>query len=159
MSTSVLPRHKPRYLMGVGYSVDLVVCSALGVDMYDCVYPTRTARFGNALLGKHPGYIDLRSQTFRADSRPLEEGCNCSTCKHHSRAYVHAVSKEPSACHLITVHNVAFQLRLMANIREAITKDSFPDFVKKFMVDNFPDKNYPQWVVDALRSVNINIIT
>lgn len=72
VSTDVLPRNKPRYLMGVGFAVDLVVCSALGVDMYDCVFPTRTARFKSALIGKAPGSINLKTQVFRTDFRPIE---------------------------------------------------------------------------------------
>ena len=70
-STEVLPKDKPRYLMGVGFALDLVVCSALGVDMYDCVYPTRTARFGNALTMTHPGSLNIRSKIYRKDFRPI----------------------------------------------------------------------------------------
>ena len=71
--------------MGVGFAVDLVVCSALGVDMYDCVFPTRTARFGSALIRKHPGSVNLKSKARRMEFGPLEEGCGCSTCKNHTR--------------------------------------------------------------------------
>ena len=71
--------------MGVGFAVDLVVCSALGVDMYDCVYPTRTARFGSALIAKHPGKISLARKEFAEDFGPLEEGCDCPTCKTYTR--------------------------------------------------------------------------
>ena len=115
-STEVLPKNKPRYLMGVGFALDLVVCSALGVDMYDCVYPTRTARFGNALLMEHPGSLNIRSKQFRKDFRPIDEECECSTCKTVTRAHIHKllIDKETSGCHLLTVHDVAFQLRLMA---------------------------------------------
>ena len=83
------PRDKPRYLMGVGFAVDLVVCSALGVDMYDCVYPTRTARFGSALIAKHPGKISLAKKEFAEDFGPLEEGCDCPTCKTYTRCRIH----------------------------------------------------------------------
>ncbi len=72
---------------------------------------SRTARFGSALISKHPGSINLKKTKFSDDLGPLEEGCDCSTCATHTRAHIHSAIKEPSACHLITVHNVAFQLR------------------------------------------------
>lgn len=68
-STEVLPADRPRYLMGVGFALDLVVCSALGVDMYDCVYPTRTARFGSALVARHPGSLNLKNGKYQDDFR------------------------------------------------------------------------------------------
>ncbi|CAH1756036.1 12448_t:CDS:2 [Entrophospora sp. SA101] len=81
-----LSENKPIYCMGVGYAEDLVVCIALGVDMYDCVYPTRTARFGNALTSK--GQLNLKSTRFASDFRPIEQDCNCLTCKSFTRAYI-----------------------------------------------------------------------
>ena len=66
--------------MGVGFALDLVVCSALGVDMYDCVYPSRTARFGSALVMKHPGSLNMKQKVYRTDFSPIEENCDCSTC-------------------------------------------------------------------------------
>ena len=157
VSTDFLPKHKPRYLMGVGFAVDLVVCSALGIDMYDCVYPTRTARFGSALIFNHPGSIQLKHKKFRKDFKPIDEECPCTTCRDHSRAYLHTlVTRETSGCHLISIHNVAFQLKLMGKIREAIKMDEFPKFIREFMADNFPDKNYPKWVVESLKKVNID---
>ena len=83
VSTDVLPRDKPRYLMGVGFAVDLVVCSALGVDMYDCVFPTRTARFGSALIMKAPGSLNLKSKAFANDFSPIDESCDCTTCQRY----------------------------------------------------------------------------
>ncbi len=157
VSTDVLPRDKPRYLMGVGFAVDLVVCTALGIDMYDCVYPTRTGRFGTALLSKHPGSISLKRGEFRQDFGPLEEGCDCPTCQTYTRAYLHAVAKETASCLMITIHNVAFQLRLMRRMRNAILEDKFPEFVRAFMADNFPDGKYPEWTVAALAAVNITL--
>jgi tRNA-guanine transglycosylase len=157
VSTDVLPRDKPRYLMGVGFAVDLVVCSALGIDMYDCVYPTRTGRFGCGLLAKHPGSLNLKKEEFSEDFRPIEEGCDCPTCQTYTRAYIHSVIKESAACHMVTIHNVAFQLRLMRNMRNAILEDTFPQFVKEFMSDNFPDGKYPGWVVSALAAVNVEL--
>jgi queuine tRNA-ribosyltransferase len=82
LCTDYLPVEKPRYSMGVGYAVDLVVCSALGVDMFDCVFPTRTGRFGNALTAR--GTIQLRNQMYANDSRPIDADCNCVACKRYT---------------------------------------------------------------------------
>ncbi|KAI8341258.1 queuine tRNA-ribosyltransferase [Chlamydoabsidia padenii] len=147
LCTDLLPKNKPIYCMGVGYAEDLVVCVALGVDMFDCVYPTRTARFGNALTMN--GIVSLKSGKYATDFGPIEEGCDCSTS-----------SKETVGCHLVSVHNVAFQLRLMNGMREAIMKDDFPAHVKKFFASYFGgDKDkYPTWAVNALNSVGINLL-
>jgi len=159
VSAEHLPEEKPRYLMGVGHQVDLVVCSALGVDMFDCVFPTRTARFGSALVFDAPGELNLRKKTFATDFSPIEEGCECSTCQHYTRAYLHTiVTREPSACHLVTVHNVAHQLNLMRRVREAVAKDNFPAFIRSFMLRMFPDKKYPDWAANAFRSVNVELL-
>ncbi|XP_043279928.1 queuine tRNA-ribosyltransferase catalytic subunit [Venturia canescens] len=156
LSTDLLPKDKPRYLMGVGFAVDLVVCCALGVDMYDCVFPTRTARFGCALV--RTGQLNLRKGIYASDNNPIDESCHCSTCKTYTRAYLHhVVTVETVACHLLTVHNIAFQLRLMRDIRESICEDRFPKFVKDYMLDVYPDKEYPKWIVDALSAVNIEL--
>ena len=145
--------------MGVGFALDLVVCSALGVDMYDCVFPTRTARFGNALVMKYPGSLNIRNKLYRKDFGPLEEGCECSTCSSVSRAHVHKllIGKETGGCHLLTVHNVHFQLRLMASVRQAIKEDKYPQFVRGFLHDNYPEGNYPERAVNALQSVGISV--
>ena len=159
VSTDVLPEHKPRYLMGVGFALDLVVCCALGVDMFDCVFPTRTARFGSALTRKHPGALNLKTKYYKEDFSPIEDDCKCSTCSSVSRAYIHTLfsNKQSSGCHLITVHNVAFQLKLMSDIRKAIKNNQYPEFVKSFLGDNFPcgKTEYPQWALDALEAVGI----
>ena len=159
VSTDELPDSKPRYLMGVGYAVDLVVCSALGVDMFDCVSPTRTARFGTALIRKHPGRLELKAnKKFRMDFGPIEEDCECRTCQTVTRSYINSLiaTQESSGCHLISVHNVHFQLKLMKELRESIKLDKFPEFVKTFFKDNFLSQNdYPDWAVDALKKVDI----
>lgn len=159
VSASHLPEDKPRYLMGVGHQVDLVVCSALGVDMFDCVFPTRTARFGTALVFEAPGEINLRKAVYENDFNPIDPTCPCSTCRDYTRAYLHTiVTKEPSACHLVTVHNVCHQLRLMSRLRAAIIGDSLPAFIQGFMVGIFPDKVYPEWAVNALSSVGVTLL-
>ncbi|KAJ2838363.1 Queuine tRNA-ribosyltransferase catalytic subunit 1 [Coemansia erecta] len=155
LSTDILPTNKPRYCMGVGYAEDLVVCSALGVDMYDCVFPTRTARFGNALV--RTGSMALRQGKYKDDYTPIDSECECSTCKNFTRAYLHAtVTKETTGCHLVTVHNIAFQMRLMRDIRQAIVEDRYPQFVRSFIKMRF-GKTVPQWIMDALKSVNIDL--
>ncbi len=156
LSTGTLPKHKPRYLMGVGFAVDLVVCVALGCDMFDCVFPTRTARFGSALVPT--GQLQLKNAKYKNDYRPLDEKCSCSTCRHYTRAYLHTiVTQEPVACSLVSIHNVAYQLKLMTSIRQSIMNDRFPEFVQEFMVTMYPDGQYPDWAVEALNSVNINL--
>ncbi|XP_052219604.1 queuine tRNA-ribosyltransferase catalytic subunit 1-like [Dreissena polymorpha] len=157
VSTDHLPREKPRYLMGVGFAEDLVVCSALGCDMYDCVYPTRTARFGNALVPE--GSLALKNKSFADDYQPIDAHCTCSTCRNYTRAYLHTVAtNEAVASSLITVHNVAYQLDLMRSIQLSIKEDRFPAFVQKFFSIRHPDGHYPEWVIQALDKVNITLL-
>lgn len=154
LCTDLLPCEKPRYLMGVGFASDLVVCVALGIDMFDCVFPTRTARFGCALV--RSGQLNLKQQKYALDMDPIDEKCTCSTCKTYSKSYLHSVVSDPIACSLITIHNVSFQLTLMKEVRISIEQDTFPEFVKTFMDELYPvDK--PKWIVDALDSVNIKV--
>lgn len=156
LSTNLLPCDKPKYVMGVGFAVDLVICCALGADMFDCVFPTRTARFGCALISS--GQISLRRKRFRMDFEPIEKNCSCSTCKTYTRAYLHQiVSTEAVSCSLLSVHNLNYQMQLMKGIRESIKVNKFPEFVQEFMTNMYPDKNYPQWCLDALQSVNIEL--
>ncbi|KAM6957072.1 queuine tRNA-ribosyltransferase catalytic subunit 1 [Aplochiton taeniatus] len=157
LSTDHLPRDKPRYLMGVGYAVDLVVCVALGCDMFDCVFPTRTARFGSALVPW--GSLQMKHKQFAKDFQPIDADCQCPTCKRHSRAYLHALFKsDTAAMHHITIHNIAYQLTLMRSVRQSIVEHRFPDFVRLFMRRMFPSsEQYPSWAVEALASVNITL--
>ncbi|XP_046746763.1 queuine tRNA-ribosyltransferase catalytic subunit [Diprion similis] len=156
LTTNVLPVDKPRYLMGVGFAVDLVVCCALGVDMFDCVFPTRTARFGCALI--RTGQLNLRQRQYKYDAAPIDDSCDCSTCKTYTRAYLHqVVTQETVACHLLSVHNISFQLRLMRDIRDSIKEQRFPQFVQKFMSELYPDGEYPTWITEALEAVNIKL--
>ncbi|KAF5095888.1 hypothetical protein D0Z00_002975 [Geotrichum galactomycetum] len=164
--TEILPANKPRYCMGVGYAEDLVVSVALGADLFDCVYPTRTARFGNAIT-KY-GVLNLQKRHYAYDFGPVEEGCKCPICKPKSegglgitRAYVHhLVTKETVGAHFLTLHNVHYQLELMRQARQAIIADKFPEYVHQFFSDlHGGDKTkYPQWAVDALRKVNIDLL-
>lgn len=157
ISTEVLPKDKPRYLMGVGYAVDLVVCSALGCDMFDCVYPTRTARFGTALTTVGHSTLHLKNKEFANDFSPIDPNCSCSTCQSTTRAYLHAlfINRETVACHYLTLHNVSYQLELMRRLRQSLLDHQFPQFVCDFMKTAYPTGKYPQWAVDALAAVNI----
>lgn len=158
LSADALPENKPRYCMGVGYPVDLVVCSALGVDMFDCVYPTRTARFGTALVPEGTLHLARKSTQFENDFRPIDSTCSCIVCKKYTRAYLHTVAgKKQIGSHLITIHNIAYQMKLMRQVRESISEDRFPEFVQDFMFKQFPTREYPKWVVEALESVNITL--
>jgi len=139
-----LPDLKPRYLMGVGYPLDIVLCTALGVDMYDCVYPTRTARFGTALVHEaYPGTLRLKSSCFHNDHRPISSSCNCQACHNitYTRAQLHFMlkgSNETLAVQLMTHHNLAFMMNLMKNIREAILLNQYQQFVHDFVKVMFP---------------------
>lgn len=93
------------------------------------------------------------------DKRPIDETCTCSTCKTYTRSYIHQiVTIETVACHILTVHNIAFQMRLMREIRESIEEKRFPKYVQDYMLKVYPEKNYPVWVVDALRAVNVELL-
>ena len=158
VSTDGLPDHKPRYLMGVGYTEDLIVCVALGCDMFDCVFPTRTARFGSALTPT--GQLQLKNVVYANDFNPVQKDCKCSTCLTYTRAYLHMLfrSNHPSACHMLTVHNLTYQFNLMLSIQRAIEVDRFPQFIKSAFLKLFGNPgNYPSWAVDALQSVNVKL--
>ncbi|KAH8593511.1 tRNA-guanine(15) transglycosylase-like protein [Bisporella sp. PMI_857] len=163
--TSLLPELKPRYVMGIGYPEDLVVSVALGADMFDCVWPTRTARFGNAIT--RYGVLNLRHAKYASDFGPVEEGCGCVCCRkgegalNVTRALVHHIAaKETVGAHLLTMHNVWYQLALMRSVREAITEDRYPAFLKQFFFDYYGgDKlKYPDWAVEALLTVGVNLM-
>ncbi|XP_048474045.1 queuine tRNA-ribosyltransferase catalytic subunit 1 [Rhincodon typus] len=157
LSTEYLPREKPRYLMGVGYATDLVVCVALGCDMFDCVFPTRTARFGSALVPW--GSLQLKNRQYAKDFKPIDEDCDCPTCKRYTRAYLHALFRsDTAALHHITIHNIAYQLNLMYSIRESIQQGRFPVFIQQFMKRMYGSKEeYPRWAVEALSTVNVQL--
>lgn len=156
--TDRLPEGKPIYCMGVGYATDLIVCVALGVDMFDCVFPTRTARFGNALVDS--GSLSLKQKRYEADFTPIDPTCPCLACQKYTRAYIHMlIARDPVGCHLLTLHNITYQLRLMRRARQSIIDGKFPEFVAKFMTDMFgsdPEK-YPKWMVEAFSAVNISL--
>ena len=141
-TTSLLPEPAPRYLMGVGSPEDLVECVAHGVDMFDCVLPTRIAR--NGALFTREGRVNIDTARFREEKRPIEDECDCYTCETFSAAYVHHLfkAKELLAFRLATIHNLRYVLRLMEEMRSAIIDGSFEGYRKGFH-DRFtpPDEN------------------
>lgn len=120
-----LPQAAPRYLMGVGTPEDLVEGVSRGVDMFDCVMPTRNAR--NGWLFTRFGDIKIRNARYRDDTRPLDPTCHCHTCKHFSRAYLHHLQRanEITGARLNTLHNLHFYLKIMAEMREALERGTF----------------------------------
>jgi queuine tRNA-ribosyltransferase len=128
-----MPREKPRYLMGVGTPEDLVEGVAAGIDMFDCVMPTRNAR--NGTLFTSTGKISIRNAKYTADEGPLDPECDCITCRTVSRAYLRHLylSDEIAASVYNTIHNLAFYLDLMRGIRQAIASNSFGPFREAFL--------------------------
>lgn len=127
-----MPADKPRYLMGVGKPGDIVEGVRRGVDMFDCVMPTRNARNGHLFTSE--GVIKLRNAKYRDDTGPLEAGCDCYTCKNFSRSYLHHLDKcnEMLGAQLNTIHNLRYYQRLMADIRQALTDKKFDEFLDEF---------------------------
>lgn len=131
-TTPLLPTNKARYLMGVGTPDCLVEGVARGVDMFDCVYPTRVARNGMAMT--HKGRVNVRNAKFAHDWGPIEDGCECYACRNYSRAYIRHLYKaeEILAFRLVSYHNLYFLLKFMRNMRQAILEDRFPAFREEF---------------------------
>lgn len=128
----LMPKDKPRYLMGVGTADCLVESVVRGVDMFDCVLATRVARNGTALVPE--GRLVVRNAKYAEDFRPIEEGCDCYACTHHSRAYIRHLLNvgEITGARLVSIHNLRYLLRLMEQVREAIEQDRLLDFQKDF---------------------------
>jgi len=125
----MMPKDKPRYLMGVGTPIDLVESVWSGIDMFDCVMPTRSARFGRIFT--FDGYFNIRNSKYRTDEKPLEKDCDCYTCLNHSKAYLsHLIhSGEILASVLASLHNLRFYQRLVYLMREKIKNREFEKFV------------------------------
>ena len=131
----MLPADKPRYLMGVGRPDDIVGAVLRGVDMFDCVMPTRSGRTAQAFT--RYGTVNIRNARHREDPRPLEEGCDCPLCRNFSRAYIHHLQKcnEILGVMLLTWHNIRYYQRLMQGLRTAIETDTLQEFAAKFYAD------------------------
>ena len=132
-TASLLPADSPRYLMGVGSPEDLVECVARGIDMFDCVLPTRVARSGSLYVRE--GRVNVGSARFRTMDAPIDEGCDCSTCAAFSAGYLHHLfrAKELLGYRLATIHNLRFVHRLMEEMRAAIVDGSFASYRQAFL--------------------------
>ncbi|WP_198264253.1 tRNA guanosine(34) transglycosylase Tgt [sulfur-oxidizing endosymbiont of Gigantopelta aegis] len=137
-TTPQMPQDKPRYLMGVGRPEDLVEGVRRGIDMFDCVMPTRNARNGH--LFTHQGVVKIRNQKHQFDTRPLDETCQCYTCQNYSRSYLRHLDKtnEMLGSHLNTLHNLFYYQELMQGMRDAIAAHRFDDFVDEFYAKREP---------------------
>jgi len=139
-----MPEDKPRYLMGVGKPEDLVEAVRRGIDMFDCVMPTRNARNGHLFTSE--GVVKIRNARHRTDTSPLDAECDCYTCKNYSRAYLHHLDRcnEILGARLNTIHNLHFYQTLMKGMRDAIENDQFDQFVATFYAkrgENVPELN------------------
>jgi queuine tRNA-ribosyltransferase len=133
ISSALLPDGRPKYLMGIGTPRYILEAVEAGMDMFDCVFPTRTAR--NALVLTSRGPLNLRAEKNRLDFSPIEPNCGCETCKSATRGYLRHLfkAKEIQAAVLATRHNLFFLQKLMEDIRKSIAKGSFPMFKRNFL--------------------------
>lgn len=138
--TDFLPQNKPRYLMGVGKPSDIVGAVARGIDMFDCVIPTRSGRTGQAFV--RDGVINIRNAKYRFDDKPLDEKCSCYACENHSRAYLHHLvkSNEILGAMLLTEHNIFYYQDLMRDIRQEIENKNFDNFYNNFFAKDFQNE-------------------
>lgn len=136
-STKYLPENKLRYLMGVGDPIDLIENVMRGIDLFDCVSPTRLARHGHAYT-KY-GKINLKNSKFKEDFSKVDNNCNCYTCKYYTKAYIrHLITvNETLGARLLSIHNLAFLTNLMKEIRENIKTDTLEEFRDKFILDYY----------------------
>ncbi len=136
ITVPALPKERPHYLMGVGKPDDIVGAVRRGIDMFDCVIPTRSGRTGQAFV--RGGFLNMRNARHSDDSKPLDAACSCRVCANYSRAYLHHLVKagEMLAGMLLTLHNLHYYQSLMEGIRAAIADGSFDEFVAKFDAEN-----------------------
>lgn len=128
-----LPENKPRYLMGVGDPIDIIEGVIRGVDMFDCVLPTRIARHGNAFTRN--GKINIKNAKYKEDFEPIEHNCDCYACKHYTKAYIrHLItSNETFGARLLSIHNIRFLIKLTEELRDAIEQDRLLEYKKEFL--------------------------
>ena len=143
-ATPYMPEDKVRYLMGVGTPLDLIEGVIRGVDLFDCVEPTRIARHGNAFT--KDGRINLKNAKYKEDFTPLEGDCDCDTCKHFTKAYIRhlLVCNEALAGRLLSVHNIRFLIRVMEEVREAIKEDRLLEYRDQFKA-RYRDKEFDEF--------------
>ena len=135
-----LPEDKPRYLMGVGDPIDILEGIERGIDMFDCVLPTRIARHGNAFT--RCGKVNLKNAKYKEDFTPIEESCDCYTCKNYTKAYVrHLItSNEMLGGRLLSIHNIRFLIKEVEEAREAIKDNKYEEYKKDF-INRYTNKN------------------
>ena len=135
-----LPTDKPRYLMGVGDPIDIIEGVIRGIDMFDCVLPTRIARHGNAFT--RDGKINIKNAKFKEDFTPIEKNCDCYACKHYTKAYIRhlIVANETFGQRLLSIHNIRFLTKLTEDLRIAIKEDNILDYKDKFL-ESYCGKN------------------
>ncbi|SMB90118.1 tRNA guanosine(34) transglycosylase Tgt [Deinococcus hopiensis] len=151
LTTGRLPAHKPRYLMGVGHPEDLIAGVALGVDMFDCVYPTRTGRFGYALTDD--GRLNLNSSAPRRQLEPIDSGCDCYACRSYTRAYLaHLIrAEEMLAPRMLSLHNLRYLHRLMARAGDALQQGTFFNWATAWG-ERYFRQEVPAWFQKALET-------
>lgn len=140
-ATKYLPEDKPRYLMGVGDPLDILEGVERGIDMFDCVLPTRIARHGNCFTRN--GKMNIKNAKYKEDFTPIEEGCDCYACKNYTKAYIrHLITaNETNGGRLLSIHNIRFLIKLTEEIREAIKNDTFEEYKKDFISKYKNDAN------------------
>ncbi len=140
-ATKYLPEDKIRYLMGVGDPIDLIENAIRGIDIFDCVSPTRLARHGHALT-KY-GKINLKNAKYKEDFTPISQECNCYACKHYTKAYIkHLINAEETfGARLLSIHNIYYLTNLMKDIRESIKEDRILDFREEFIKDYYGENH------------------
>ena len=150
LTEPILPAHQARYAMGLGTPAQMLELIARGVDMFDCVLPTRVARNGTAITRR--GAYGLKGGGYKADFRPIEEGCECFACKHFTRAYLrHLLNvNEILGLRMVSVHNSHLYLKLMADVRTNLAAGTFADFYREFIANYVPSKK----VLDARKAAS-----
>ncbi len=156
-TAALLPKDKPRYLMGVGSPEDLVRCVALGIDLFDCALPTRVAR--NGALFTHSGRVNIDTAAFRGERGPVEDGCDCYACHHFTSGYIHHLFRahELLGLRLATIHNLRFVVRLMEEMRAAVLQGTFQTFASRFLESYRPaneearQENRERWLASLER--------
>ncbi len=144
--TPKLPENKPRYLMGVGEPLDMLEAVESGIDMMDCVQPTRIGRHGTVFT-KY-GRLVIKNKAYELDDRPLDEGCDCYACKNYTRGYIRHLfkAKEILGQRLATYHNLHFLIKLMNDSREAIKEGRFKEFKDEF-IKNYTQGKESEWII------------
>ena len=164
--TQLLPEDKPRYVMGIGYPIDILIWSLLGADMFDWVYATRVARFGTVFTRN--GELKMRSTNRRFDFSPIDDKCKWLTWTNYTRSYLwNQITRDSSWLQLLSLHNVYFLLDICREFRQSIIDDWADTYLKNFITEFYskPSKSseepkeedkIPQWVIDALKAGGIN---